>query len=195
MTYDQAQQTLRLPLRGGRCAVRRWCGIGRVRSPLQECCARCAFARRRLCRSGIGTCKGGQLLRGDRMKAISCVGRRIAAPRNFCVAVPRRCAQRVLFAVPRRSAHSPCICVVPRSPAHSARIFAALFIVALAPPRRAKRAGKIHRFATLALHSLLCVHLFACATPARRGTQKGWMPGSPSERCTGRRRANWSWCS
>lgn len=182
MTYDQAQQTLRLPLRGGRCAVRRWCGIGRVRSPLQECCARCSFARRRLCRSGIGTCKGGQLLRGDRMKAISCVGRRIAAPRNFCVAVPRRCAQRALFVAPRRLAHSARICAAP-------------FIVALA--LHGGRKGqenytdsrplpRIPRFAS------------ACslgATPARRGTQKGWMPGSPSERCTGRRRVNWSWCS
>lgn len=62
-------------------------------------------------------------------------------------------------------------------------------------PRWAKGAGKLHHFAALAPHSLLCIRLFACAIPTRRGTQKGLMPGSPSERCTGRRRANWSWCS
>lgn len=31
--------------------------------------------------------------------------------------------------------------------------------------------------------------------PARRDIQRERMPGSPSERCTGRRRASWSWCS
>ena len=182
MTYDQAQQTLRLPLRGGRCAVRRWCGIGCVRSPLQERCARCAFVRRRLCRSGIGTCKGGQLLCGDRMKAISCIGRRMDAPRTFCVAVPRRCAQRVLLAVPRRPAHSARLCAVP-------------VIVALAP--HARRKGQENYTDSRPLPHIPCF-ASACslgAIPARCGIQRGWMSGSPGGRCTGRRRANWSWCS
>lgn len=64
--------------------------------------------------------KAGSCCAGDRMKAISCIGRRMDAPRTFCVAVPRRCAQRVLLAVPRRPAHSARICAIP-------------FIVVLAP--------------------------------------------------------------
>lgn len=168
---------VRLPLREGRCAVRRWCGIGCMRSPSES-----VALDARLRDVPWGLAHSACVCAGIAQERFPCVARCIAAPRTFCVAVPRRCAQRALFVAPRR-------------PAHSARICAAPFIVALA--LHGGRKGqenytdsrplpRIPRFAS------------ACslgAIPTRRGTQKGLMPGSPSERCTGRRRANWSWCS
>lgn len=65
------------------------------------------------------------------------------------------------------------------------RVCAVLPIVALVP--HGGRKGQENYTASRAL--------ILGAIPARRDTQRERMPGSPSERCTGRRRANWSWCS
>lgn len=83
---------------------------------------------------------------------------------------------------PQRSTRSRAI---PQRPMHSTCVCAALFIVALAP--HGGRKGQENYTASRAL--------ILGATPARRDTQRERMPDSPSERCTGRRRANWSWCS
>ena len=168
---------VRLPLREGRCAVRRWCGIGCMRSPSES-----VALDARLRDVPWGLAHSACVCAGIAQERFPCVARCMDAPRTFCVAVPRRCTRRALSAVLWR-------------PAHSARICAAPSIVALALCGGRKRQEnytasrplpRIPRFASICLLG---------ATPARRGIQRGWMPGSPSERCTGRRRANWSWCS
>lgn len=119
---------------------------------------------------------------GIARERFSCVARCMDAPRAFCVAVPRLCTQRVLSAVLWRPAHSARICAVPS-------------IVALALCCGRKRQENYTASRPLPRIPCFASTCSLGATPARRGIQRGWMPGSPGGRCTGRRRANWSWCS
>ena len=100
----------------------------------------------------------------------------------FCVAVPRLCTRRVL-------------CDAPWRPTHSARICAVPSIVALALCGGRKRQENYTASRPLPRIPCFASTCSLGATPVRRGTQRGWMPGSPGGRCIGRRRANWSWCS
>ena len=168
---------VRLPLRGGRCAVRRWCGIGCMRSPSES-----AALGARLRDAPWGLAHSVCVCAGIAQERFPCVARCMDAPRTFCVAVLRLCTRRALSAVLWR-------------PAHSARICAAPSIVALALCGGRKR--QENYTASRPFPRILCFASTCLlgATPARRGIQRGWMPGSPGGRCTGRRRANWSWCS
>lgn len=159
------------------CVVRRWRGAGCVRSPLGSgaLAARLRDAPQRQAHSAC-------VCAGIAQERFPCVARCMDAPRTFCVTVPRLCTRRALSAVLWR-------------PAHSARICAAPFIVALALCGGRKR--QENYTASRPFPRILCFASTCSlgATPARRGTQRGWMPGSPGGWCTGRRRANWSWCS
>ena len=168
---------VRLPLRGGRCAVRRWCGIGCMRSPSES-----AALDARLRDAPWGLAHSACVCAGIAQERFPCVARCMDAPRTFCVAVPRLCTRRALSAVLWR-------------PAHSARICAAPFIVALALCGGRKRQENYTASRPLPRIPCFASTCLLGATPARRGIQRGWMPGSPGGRCAGRRRANWSWCS
>lgn len=167
---------MRLLLRGGRCAVRRWCGIGCMRSPSEG-----AVLDARLRDAPWGLAHSACVCAGIARERFSCVARCMDAPRTFCVTVPRLCTRRALSAVLWRSAHSARICALPS-------------IIALALCGGRKRQENYTALRP-SPHSLLRITCLLGATPARRGIQRGWMPGSPGGRCTGRRRANWSWCS
>lgn len=160
-------QAVRFPLEGALC-----CSM-LVRYRLCEASFearrnRCAFVRRGLCGSGIGTCKGERLLRRDRAKAI------------FLRCPPRRHAKGI-----------PCVAWF-RPPMHSTRICAALFIVTFTSHGGRKRQENYTVKRPLSCSSCFASACLLGAIPARRDTQKERMPGSPSERCTGRRPANWS---
>lgn len=145
---------VRLPLRGGRCAVRRWCGIGCMRSPSES-----AALDARLRAAPWGLAHSACVCAGIAQERFPCVARCMDAPRTFCVAVPRLCTRRVLSAVLWRPADNAHL----RSTIHcSPRAL-----------RRAKEAGKLHRFAALAPHSLLCIHLFArCYSSTSRHSKR-----------------------
>ena len=130
--------------------------------------SRRAFVRRHLCGSGVGMCKGERLLRRDRVKAI------------FLRCPPRRHAKGI-----------PCVAWF-RPPMHSTRICAALFIVTFTSHGGRKRQENYTVKRPLPCSSCFASACLLGAIPARRDTQKERMPGSPSERCTGRRPANWS---
>lgn len=99
---------MRLLLRGGRCAVRRWCGIGCMRSPSEG-----AALDARLRDAPWGLAYSACVCAGIARERFSCVARCMDAPRTFCVTVPRLCTRRALSAVLWRSAHSARICAVP----------------------------------------------------------------------------------
>ena len=77
-------------------------------------------------------------------------------------------------------------------PMHSTRICAALFIVTFTSHGGRKRQENYTVKRPLPCSSCFASACLLGAIPARRDTQKERMPGSPSERCTGRRPANWS---
>lgn len=81
------------------------------------------------------------------------------------------------------------------APMHSTRICAALFIVTFTFYGGRKRHENYTAKRLLPCSSCFASACLLGAIPARRDTQKERMPGSPSEWCTGRRPANWSWCS
>lgn len=97
---------------------------------------RCAFVRRRLCGSGIGTCKGERLLRMHRAKAIFL-----------------RCPLR------RHAKGIPCV-VQFRPNALNAHLRSIVHCSFYAS-RQVEEAGKLHCLATFALQFLLCIRLFA----------------------------------
>lgn len=146
---------VRLPLRGGRCAVRRWCGIGCVRSPLKS-----AALDARLRDAPWGLAHSACVCAGIAQERFPCVARCMDAPRTFCVTVPRLCTRRALSAVLWR-------------PAHSARICAAPFIVALALCGGRKRQENYTASRPSPPHSLLRIHLFArCYSSASRHSKR-----------------------
>lgn len=168
---------VRLLLRGGRYAVRRWCGIGCMRSPSES-----AALDARLRDAPWGLAHSACVCAGIARERFSCVARCMDAPRTF---LRRRSEVMRSARVVRRSVEAGAFGAHLRSTVHcSPRAL-----------RRAKEAGKLHRFATVARIPCFASACSLGATPARRGTQRGWMPGSPGGRCIGRRRANWSWCS
>ena len=69
---------------------------------------------------------------------------------------------------------------------------AALFIVTFTSHGGRKRQENYTVKRPLPCSSCFASACLLGAIPARRDTQKERMPGSPSERCTGRRPANWS---
>lgn len=146
-----------------------------------------ACLRDALCGSSIGTCKSGWPLHRDRAKAIFLRCSPHGHAKDFpCVAKFRPNALNVrLRNVQQRPMRSTCVCAMPAEVDALTRVCAVLLIVALAP--HGGRKGQENYTASRAL--ILGV------TPVRRDTQRERMPGSPSERCIGRRRANWSWCS
>lgn len=78
------------------------------------------------------------------------------------------------------------------APMHSTRICAASFIVTFTSHGGRKRQENYTAKRLLPCSSCFASACLLGAIPARRDTQKERMPGSPSERCTGRRPANWS---
>ena len=157
-------------------------------SVLVRCRLHAAFLRRALRSVRVCATLRGRpthsacICAGIARERFSCVARCADAPRTFCVTVPRRCARRALSAVLWRPAHSARICAVPS-------------IVALALCGGRKRQENYTASRPLPRIPCFASTCLLGATPARRGIQRGWMPGSPGGRCTGRRRANWSWCS
>lgn len=128
-------QAVRFPLEGALC-----CSM-LVRYRLCEASFearrnRCAFVRRRLCGSGIGTCKGERLLRMHRAKAIFL-----------------RCPLR------RHAKGIPCV-VQFRPNALNAHLRSIVHCSFYAS-RQVEEAGKLHCLATFALQFLLCIRLFA----------------------------------
>lgn len=146
---------MRLLLRGGRCAVRRWCGIGCMRSPSEG-----AVLDARLRDAPWGLAHSACVCAGIARERFSCVARCMDAPRTFCVTVPRLCTRRALSAVLWRSAHSARICAVPS-------------IVALALCGGRKRQENYTASRPLPPHSLLCIYLFArCYSSTSRHSKR-----------------------
>lgn len=155
-----------VPFRG-HCAVRCWCSIGCARPPLRRGAIDAhlcdvAFAGAASARAKASGCCAGIV-----RKRFSCVARRADMPRTFL-------AWRSF------------------APMHSTRICAALFIVTFTSHGGRKRQENYTAKRLLPCSSCFASACLLGAIPARRDTQKERMPGSPSERCTGRRPANWS---
>lgn len=155
-----------VPFRG-HCAVRRWCGIGCVRSPLRRGAIDAHLCDAAFAGAASACAKAGGCCAGIVRKRFFCVARRADMPRTFL-------AWRSF------------------APMHSTRICAALFIVAFTPHGGWKRQENYTVKRPLPCSSCFASACLLGAIPARRDTQKERMPGSPSERCTGRRPANWS---
>ena len=158
-----------VPFRG-HCAVRRWCGIGCVRPPLRRSAIDAHLCDVAFAGAASACAKARGCCAGIVRKRFSCVARRTDMPRTFL-------AWRSF------------------APMHPARICAALFIVTFTSYGGRKRQEKYTAKRLLPCSSCFALACLLGAIPARRGTQRGWMPGSPDGRCIGRRRANWSWCS
>lgn len=158
-----------VPFRG-HCAVRRWCGIGCARPPLRRSAIDAHLCDVAFEGAASACAKARGCCAGIVRKRFSCVARRTDMPRTFL-------AWRSF------------------APMHPTRICAALFIVTFT-----SHGGRKRQENYTAKRPLSCSPCFASAClpgaiPARRGTQRGWMPGSPDGRCIGRHRANWSWYS
>ncbi len=160
---------VRFPL-GGHCAVRRWCGIGCVRPPLRRSAIDAHLCDAAFAGAASACAKARGCCAGIVRKRFSCVARRTDMPRTFL-------AWRSF------------------APMHSTRICAALFIVTFTSHGGRKRQENYTVKRPLPCSPCFALACLLGAIPARRGTQRGWMPGSPDGRCIGRRRANWSWCS
>lgn len=159
-----------VPFRGGHCAVRRWCGIGCVRPPLRRSAIDAHLCDVAFAGAASACAKARGCCAGIVRKRFSCVARRTDMPRTFL-------AWRSF------------------APMHPTRICAALFIVTFTSHGGRKRQENYTVKRPLPCSPCFALACLLGAIPARRGTQRGWMPGSPDGRCIGRRRANWSWCS
>lgn len=158
-----------VPFRG-HCAVRRWCGIGCVRPPLRRSAIDAHLCDVAFAGAASACAKARGCCAGIVRKRFSCVARRTDMPRTFL-------AWRSF------------------APMHPTRICAALFIVTFTSHGGRKRQENYTVKRPLPCSPCFALACLLGAIPARRGTQRGWMPGSPDGRCIGRRRANWSWCS
>lgn len=158
-----------VPFRG-HCAVRRWCGIGCVGPPLRRSAIDAHLCDVAFAGAASACAKARGCCAGIVRKRFSCVARRTDMPRTFL-------AWRSF------------------APMHPTRICAALFIVTFTSHGGRKRQENYTVKRPLPCSSCFASACLLGAIPARRGTQRGWMPGSPDGRCIGRRRANWSWCS
>ena len=158
-----------VPFRG-HCAVRRWCGIGCVRPPLRRSAIDAHLCDVAFAGAASACAKASGCCAGIVRKRFSCVARRTDMPRTFL-------AWRSF------------------APMHPTRICAALFIVTFTSHGGRKRQENYTVKRPLPCSPCFALACLPGAIPIRRGTQRGWMPGSPDGRCIGRRRANWSWCS
>lgn len=139
----------------GRAAVRRWCGIGCMRSPSES-----AALDARLRDAPWGLAHSACVCAGIAQERFPCVARCMDAPRTF---LRRRSEVMHSARVVRRPVEAGTFGAHLRSTVHcSPRAL-----------RRAKEAGKLHRFAALAPHSLLCIHLFArCYSSTSRHSKR-----------------------
>lgn len=158
-----------VPFRG-HCAVRCWCSIGCARPPLRRGAIDAHLCDAAFAGAASARAKASGCCAGIVRKRFSCVARRADMPRTFL-------AWRSF------------------APMHSTRICAALLIVAFTFYGGRKRQENYTAKRLLPCSSCFASACLLGAIPARRDTQKERMPGSPSEWCTGRRPANWSWCS
>ena len=146
---------VRLLLRGGRCAVRRWYGIGCMRSLFKS-----AALDARLRDAPWEADAFDIRLRGNRARAIF-------------LRCPMRGRAKDLLRRRSEVMHSA---RVVRRPVEAGAFGAHLRSTIHCNPRalrRAKEAGKLHRFAALAPHSLLCIHLFArCYSSTSRHSKR-----------------------
>lgn len=158
-----------VPFRG-HCAVRRWCGIGCARSSLGSGAVDAHLCDATFAGAASACAKARGCCAGIVRKRFSCVARRTDMPRTF-------------------------LAWCSFAPMHSTRICAALLIVAFTFYGGRKRQENYTAKRLLPCSSCFASACLLGAISARRDTQKERMPGSPSEWCTGRRPANWSWCS